>query len=215
MLFSVVLFACIAFAADKYTKKEWLATLADGDNRPWQVVQGMKRFLQAKYGPSLEIVERNRDVFKDDSAPTVLNRLGAGCPALVSIDHLSRKGVGGGRYRPRMGGHILVLVGAICRADGSVARLIFNDPFGDLTQHPDQNGYYDPRWLTGAMGGMYNGDSDCDETGTKGLYAPYATPDVKAYDDRIYSKYWVVFRRKDEPATPEKLQGRLLSGDAR
>lgn len=124
---------------------------------------------------------------------------------MVSIDHTSRERVGS-TLRATKGGHFLALLGAITNANGEIVRLIFNDPYGDLTQHPQDIGYYDSRWYTGGADTI----SDVDKTGHAGAYAPYGNPDIKAYDNRIYRKYLLVHNRTDQPATSATVRGRLL-----
>lgn len=175
-----------------YTEKEWLATIESGDYRPWQVAQTMTDLLQSKF-PGVQIVNRDRDVFQSSSTPTVLEQLAAGGVAVVSIDHTSRK-----NNRKRVGGHILVLLGAIVNAKSEAVRLIFHDPYGDMTQHPEDEGYHDPNWITGGADVV----KDIDDTGHKGAYAPYYPPDIKAWDGKLYSKYWLVFRRSDSRRPP-------------
>jgi hypothetical protein len=189
-------------AADAYTRKQWLATVKGTDHRSWQDPTVVKSTLEQKYGARLEIQYKDRDIFTSASSPVVLNRLGAGCVAAVSIDHTSRKREGG-RYRKEIGGHILVLLGAVVTAKGEVVRLIFHDPYGDMTQRPADEGYHDPAWIAGGADRI----NDIDETGRKGAYVPYYPPDIKAWDGRLRSKYWLLFRRPDGTRPP------LLKGE--
>ena len=138
--------------ADSYTKQEWLADQEDGVYRVWQVPKHFRPALEAKYKPNLATEEDWKDIFSSELTPVVLNRLGAGRPAAVSIAHLSRqkeKGV----YVKAKGGHLILLLGAIVDKDGQVLRLLFHDPYGDLTRTPEHEGYHDPAWLTGGAAG--------------------------------------------------------------
>ncbi|HLG43031.1 MAG TPA: hypothetical protein VI643_06675, partial [Planctomycetota bacterium] len=184
-------------AADSYTKKQWLATTEAGEYRPWQQPDVVEDLFKERFGSRLEILRRDRDVFESSSTQTVLNKLGAGCVAAVSIDHTSRKSVSG-VYRKHIGGHIIVLLGAVVTAEGDVVRLIFHDPYGDMTQRPADEGYHDPEWIAGGADVV----NDIDNTGHRGAYVPYFPPDIKAWDGKLYSKYWVVFRRTDGTRPP-------------
>lgn len=186
-------------AADSHEDKQWLATLPSTGFRPWQGPDTITPALNALFPAIKAEYKWGDDIFTEALAPTVVKRLGSGALAMVSIDHLTRE-----NNKPDKGGHYLALVGCIVDASGKIVRLIFNDPYGDLTQHPADQGYYDPAWLTGGT----NTTTDVDPTGHKGAYVPYYPPDIKTYDGRLYSKYWILIRRADGSRPP------LLKGDS-
>ncbi len=197
--------------ASSYTKQQWLANQEDGGYRVWQNATYFRPALEAKYAPNLSTSTEGSDVFSSANTPRVLNRLGAGRPAAVSIDHLSRERDYVNKvYVKDMGGHLILMLGAIVGNDGAIQRLIFHDPYGDLTRTPGDEGYHDPAWLAG---GAEGDRSDVDKRDHWGAYAPYYPPDVKSWDGRLYSKYWTVFRRTDEPQTPLSVRKRMLSGE--
>lgn len=122
----------------------------------------------------------------------VINLLGRGGVAIVSIDHRDSKGV--------KGGHMIALLGTIIDNAGSIVRLIVHDPYGDQSRNPGIEGYYDPA-----------GDKskyDKDPSGPSGAYAPYGSG-INSYGGRIYGKYWLQLERPGE-ADSNKLRQHLL-----
>ena len=103
-------------------------------------------------------------------------------------------------------------MGAVIRDSGSVARLIFHDPYGDQTQYPHDEGYYDPAWFTNGT----NTRTDVDRPGkTEAPYAlvrdaPYSNPDINAFKGSIRGKNWTVYSRVGDMPTPESMRDRLL-----
>jgi hypothetical protein len=95
-------------------------------------------------------------------------------------------------------------MGVVVDRSGKVIRLIFNDPYGDLSQHPDVEGYY----------GM---PMDKDTTGHRGAYAPYAAdPDpTKSWDGTIPGKWVNILRRPDIEPSPATIRERLLPSESR
>lgn len=171
---------------------DWLLSI--GRWRPWQLTSHLKASLEVLY-PDLqveEVLSGNVDVFADAARPDVLRRLGSGGIPIISISHGAR------------GGHLIALMGLVLDASGKPVRWIMCDPYGDLSQHPDQNGYY---------GTIRN----VDLTGHHGAYAPYgvAPRPTAARDGTIASKYYVVLRRSGANPSPAELRAKLLPGGGR
>ena len=99
---------------------------------------------------------------------------------------------------------MLCLLGAVISNDGQIKRLIFHDPYGDLTQHPDEPGYYDRTTNDGHL-------SDYDRTEHRGAYVPYG-PDVRTYENSFQSKWMNVFVPVGKTG-PADVRGRLLQAD--
>jgi hypothetical protein len=194
--------------------KKWLLTCKGGAGRPWQFKEDppepyLRAFVKDKY--SIDSKKDEINVFNSGSDATVLQNLGSGNPGIVSITHLNYAGDAGGT-------HIICLLGAIIDKDGKIKRLIFHDPFGDQTQHPDVQGYYDGvghQMVNGAPQPPQNGAQfDKDDNGTKGQYAPYGnTPNdmkINSAGGSINSNY-VVWWLNPATATPENMRPRLLT----
>jgi hypothetical protein len=168
---------------------DWLLSI--GSWRPWQLASHLKASLEVLY-PDLQVAEvlsGNVNVFAEAAREDLLRRLGSGGIPIVSISH----GTGGG--------HLLPVVGLILNTEGKPVRWIINDPYGDLSQHPDQNGYY---------GTLRN----VDLVGHHGAYAPYGVAPfpTAARGGTIASKYYVVLRRSGGNPAPAALRAKLLPG---
>lgn len=171
---------------------DWLLSIREW--RPWQLTSHLKASLESLY-PELqvqEVLSGNVDVFADAARPDVLRRLGSGGIPIVSISHGTA------------GGHLIALVGLVLDVSGKPVRWIMCDPYGDLSQHPDQNGYY---------GTIRN----VDLLAHHGAYAPYgiAPRPTAARGGTIASKYYVVLRRSGANPAPAELRTMLLPGSGR
>lgn len=197
--------------------KKWLPSCVYGGDtwRPWQIVGDaepyLRGFVKNEYGVDSQY-QPNTNVFASSHDGTVLHKLGAGSPALVSIKH---RDTGGGE-----GGHGICLLGVVVDSRGNIKRWIFHDPYGDQTQNPEVEGYYGQQ-LKDKKGKPMGRDpktSDVDlasakghRAGVKGRYAPYSG-DINSYDGSIVSKY-IVWWLNPETATPEKIRPRLLPSE--
>lgn len=204
-------------ADNKDLTKQWLISLEEGSYplvivtstgalydawidqfvfRPWQAAEIVKDFLHRdkKYAGKIKVsILDKSDPFQQ--AQKVLNLLGRGGTAVISIDHLDSE--------RRKGGHIIVLVGVITNQSGSIVRLIVHDPYGDQTRNPGVEGYYN------ATNSDDTSKYDKDQKESWGAYAPYA-PEINSFGGRLYGKYWLTF---ESPTTldVQKLRDRLVS----
>ncbi len=171
---------------------DWLLSIRTW--RPWQLTAHVKASLEAIHD-GLEVTEvtsGNVNVFAEAGWPALYRHLGSGGIPVISISHGAT------------GGHLLALLGVILNNQGKPVRWIVNDPYGDLSWHPDQNGYY---------GAMRNIDLE----GHRGAYAPYGnSPNItQAKNSGIASKYYIVLRKTGANPAPAELRGKLLPGSAR
>jgi hypothetical protein len=101
---------------------------------------------------------------------------------------------------------------------GQIVRLLFHDPYGDLTQHPLDDGYYDPLMYTDETAYHkpdHKHEVDKDDgagAGDKGAYAPYHH-DVHAWGGTIEGRYLTALWRSDQPRSRDMVKDRLLAGD--
>lgn len=208
------------YGPDEGRSKHWLLTVqAPSGNRPWQVAKWMNAALRDRYpGISSEMaVNGALDPFSDRGAgDQLISNLGKGGSGVVSISHLSgrhddpdKDGIR--QFISETGGHLLCHLGVVMRSDGTIARVVVHDPYGDLTRNPDYNGYYDTRdWNPGPPDDV----QDVDKTGHFGGWAPYgpAPNPVCAFGDTIAGKYIVFMRASSAAPTPASVRERLVPG---
>jgi hypothetical protein len=103
------------------------------------------------------------------------------------------------------------LIGAVIDDEGRIKRWIFHDPYGDQTQHPSVEGYYDGK-SPPSNKDLYDKDS----TEHKGAYAPYG-PGINSYSNpvnfRKLESNYVVWWLNPTPATVENIRSRLLPSE--
>jgi hypothetical protein len=171
---------------------DWLLSI--GTWRPWQLTAHVEASLEAIHDgvEVTQVTAGNVNVFVEAAWPALYRHLGAGGIPVISISHGTS------------GGHLLALLGVIINTQGKVVRWIVNDPYGDLSWHPDQNGYYGTR-------------RNIDLEGHRGAYAPYGNGpyNTQAKGGVIASKYYIVIRKEGANPTPAELRGKLLPGRAR
>lgn len=193
----------------RHDNKQWL--LSQGGYRPWQWVHVTNGYLQNHFGGRIAHVAYTSpaggafvNVFDPAATAEILFRLGSGAVASTSIRHRdaqSRPGV------PHEGGHVMALMGVVVTTQGAIVRLLMNDPYGDLTQHPDIDGYY-------GSAGRYNRadpERDFDPEGHKGAYAPYGNwpHKVGAWEGKLTAK-WTCFFWRPDMASVSDIGERLL-----
>jgi len=183
--------------------KQWLVTL--NGSRPWQYHAYVANGINKSYAGTVHADFRDGyNVFEHTIDAQIRNVLARGCPATVSIEHKDSNG--------KKGGHLILLVGAVIRDSGSVARLIFHDPYGDQTQYPHDEGYYDPAMYSGGA----NTRTDVDRAPhtqapwALGAYAPYSNPDINSFGGSIRGKNWTIYSRVGDKPTPNSMRDRLL-----
>lgn len=171
---------------------DWLLSI--GTWRPWQLTSHVEASLEAIHDAVevTQVTSGNVNVFAEAAWPALYRHLGAGGIPVISISHGTS------------GGHLLALLGVILDNQGKPVRWIVNDPYGDLSWHPDQNGYYGTR-------------RNIDLEGHRGAYAPYGNAPyiTQARGGAIASKYYIVIRKAGANPTPAELRGKLLPGRAR
>lgn len=187
--------------------KNWL--LSRGGYRPWQWTDNTAGYVDGRFGASrvahLEYSATvNADVFEPATHPELLERLGGGAVAMTSVRH---RAAGSTPTRAVEGGHVMLVLGVVLSTNGHVVRVLVNDPYGDLSQHPEVDGYY------GASGVYDRADParDFDPEGHKGAYAPYGnwphpTPTLGGKADGK----WVVFYWRPDMASRDDIRERLL-----
>ncbi len=202
--------------------KQWLTTRPVGGYHPWQVADppnpNLPGYVKQAFNVSTSL-RGSVNVFADkaDRDRDVLQNLARGNPALVSISH--RRYADGGA-----GGHLICLLGAVVDNQGHIVRLIVHDPFGDQSQHPTIEGYYDGKAHSGSTPAPQDKPLfDKDADGDKGAYAPYGS-DINSYRGTLESKYMLWFLNpkarqtgepQDAPAVPvEIIRNRLLPSEA-
>jgi hypothetical protein len=202
--------------------KQWLTTRPEGGYHPWQVASpaepNLPGFVKQQFHVSTALRE-SVNVFADKADRRdrdVLQNLGRGNPALVSISHRRYADAG-------QGGHLLCLLGAVVDNQGRIVRLIVHDPFGDQSQHPATEGYYDGKAHSGpAPASQDKSLFDKDADGDKGAYAPYGS-DINSFRGTLESKYMLWFlnpkarQSGDPPDTPatsvDTIRNRLLPSE--
>jgi hypothetical protein len=159
--------------------------------RPWQNPSIVKRYVEHTFAGKVNVTVYDKTNVFTGGFGKALNELGRGALSTVSINHKDSTG--------KQGGHLLVLLGAVIDDGGTPVRLIFHDPYGDQTQHPDVEGYY-------------GSAPDKDGDGEKGKYAPYHSG-INSWDGSMQSKYMVAFERADEKLNPDAVHSRLLPSE--
>lgn len=161
--------------------------------RPWQDANIVQAYLDKRFGAStIHMKLRQDDPFA--AGWSVINLLGRGGVAIVSIDHRA--------WASGKGGHLIVLLGAIIDHAGSIVRLIVHDPYGDQSRNPNIEGYYN------LADRQDHSKYDKDPSAFWGAYAPYSS-EINSYDGRLYGKYWLQFERPGV-ADANALRQRLL-----
>ena len=179
-------------AGNEDAAKRWLVSI--DAMRPWQHDDPLIAHLHGVYGGQISAATRYENLLQATSGTIVSNLLGGGHGAVISVDHLSSTG--------GQGGHLVALVGVVVDVDGSIVRTIVHDPWGDQSQSPTIEGYYNP--------GNKNDKSkyDKDGEGHRGAYAPYG-PEINSFQGTLRCKRWIAIRHKTALA-PQTVAGRLL-----
>ncbi len=179
---------------EKTGPRDWLATTQGGDFRPWQWAWRVANYLKKKHNLTVQTHE-NMDLFDSSNQAPFFRSLGAGNPGIVSIDHSAKDR-----------GHVLCLLGTILDYAGDAIRLIFNDPYGDLSREPGELGYSGKDLNTNVS------YSKIDKKGEKwGAYVPYGKG-INAVNGTIYTKWWIEIKGTCKNA--DEVQKRLLPSEA-